>query len=135
MVAVMGAAFRRRGQLAIQIGGRQHFHWRARHSGANFDALLSEQCKRTLTDAARDNDFRPLFAQPTRKQSRCVRRRDHWLDADNFPLLGVGLHKRELSAAAKMSVQPAFDCGNCDGYHVCGFFSVGTSGAVATRIS
>jgi hypothetical protein len=45
------------------------------------------------------------------------------------------LHECELSAAAKVSVQPAFICGNCDGNHECFFSFVGVNGAVATRIS
>jgi hypothetical protein len=45
------------------------------------------------------------------------------------------LHERKLSAAAKVSVKPAFSCGNCDGYHLCFLLSAGASGAIATRIS
>jgi hypothetical protein len=45
------------------------------------------------------------------------------------------LHERELPATAKVSMKPAFGCGNCDGNHVWFFFVVGTGGAVATRIS
>ena len=134
VVTVVGAAFRRRSQFAVQIGVYQRFHRLTNDSGADFDALLGEKREGALANAARDNNLCALFAQPTREKSRRVRWRYHWLDADNFPLLGVGLHERELPAAAKMSVKPSFDCGNCDGYHVC-FFSVGTSGVVATRIS
>jgi hypothetical protein len=45
------------------------------------------------------------------------------------------LHERKFSAAAKVSVQPAFICGNCDGNHVCFVSFVGAGGAITTRIS
>ena len=135
VVAVVFAAFRRCGQLAVQIGGHQLFHCYVRGAGAHGDAVVIEIGKGALADTAGDDDTRALLAQPAREKSRRVRRRYHWLDADNFLLIRVSLHKRELSAAAKMSVKPSFDCGNCDGYHVCFYFFVGLSGAIATRIS
>ena len=108
LMTVVCATFRCRGQLAVQIGGRQLFHRCVRKSGADFDALLREQLQGALANAARDDDARALLAQPTRKKSRRVRRRRHRPDTDDFPLLRVRLHEGELSAAAKVSVKPAF---------------------------
>jgi len=67
VMAVAAATFRRRGQLAVQIGGCQLLHGRIRKSGANFDALLPEQFQGAPPDAARDDDVRALFAQPARE--------------------------------------------------------------------
>ena len=108
VVSVMFAAFRRRGQLAVQIGGCQLFHRCVRKSGANFYALLREQVQGAPPDAARDDDAGALFTQPARKKSRRVRWRDHRPDADNFSLFGVGLHECKFFAAAKVSMKPAF---------------------------
>lgn len=106
-----------------------------RFTRPDLDAFLGKDGQRPPANAAHNDDVRALFAQPARKKSRRVRRWCHRPDADNFPLLGVRLHEREFSAAAKMSVKPAFGCGNCDGDHVCFFSFVCADGAVATRIS
>ena len=83
-------------------------HCGARLARANFDALLRKQIQGAPPDAASDDDACALLAQPAREKSRHVRRRGHRPDADDFPLLGVRLHEGEFSAAAKVSVKPAF---------------------------
>jgi len=122
-------------QPAIEIRGGKRLDRGTRFTRPNLDAFLGEDGQRTLANAAHNDDARALLAQPAREKAGLVRRRGHRPDADNFPLLGVRLDERELPAAAKVSVQPAFGCGNCDGNHVCFFSFVGVDGAVATRIS
>ena len=122
-------------QPAIEIRGGKRFHRGVRFARPDLDAFLGEDGDRTLANAAHNDDLRTLLAQPARENSRRVRRRRHRPDADNFPLLGVRLHEREFSAAAKVSVKPAFGCGNCDGNHVCFVSFVGAGGAITTRIS
>ena len=122
-------------QLAIEICGGQRLDRGVRFTRPDLDAFLGEDGQRPPADATHDDDFRSLLAQPAREKSRRMRRWCHWPDADNFSLLGVRLHEGEFSAAAKVSVKPAFGCGNCDGNHLCFFSFVGVDGAVATRIS
>ena len=108
LIMVMGAAFGFVHQLAVEIRGGERIHCGARFTRPNLDALLRKQIQGAPPDAARMMTLRALLAQPARKKSRRVRRRGHRPDADNFSLLGVRLHERELSAAAKVSVKPAF---------------------------
>jgi hypothetical protein len=94
------------GRCACKKG--EHTHCGSRFTRANFDALLRKQIQGAPPDAASDDNACALLAQPARKKSRRVRRRGHRPEADDFPLLRVRLHERELSAAAKVSVEPAF---------------------------
>lgn len=107
-IMMMRAAFWFVHQLAVKIRRGERLHRGAGFARANFDALLRKQIQGTPADAARDNDVCALLVQPARKKSRRVRRRGHRPDADDFPLLGVRFHERELSAAAKVSVEAAF---------------------------
>ncbi len=109
-------------QLAIDVRGGKRLCRGTRFTRPDLDAFLGEDGQRTLANAAHNDDLRALLTQPAREKSRRVRRRCHRPDADNFPLLGVRLYEREFSAAPKVSVKPAFGCGNCDGNHV--FFSL-----------
>ena len=122
-------------QLAIEIRGGKRLRRGVRFTRPDLNAFLGEDGQRAPANAAHDDDARALLAQPARKKSRRVRRRCHRPDADDLPLIRVCLHERELSAAAKVSVKPAFGCGNCDGNHLWFFFFVGTAGAIATRMS
>ena len=95
-------------QPAGEIRGGKRLHRGIRFTRPDLDAFLGEDGQRTLANAAHNDDLRALLTQPAREKSRRVRRRCHRPDADNFPLLGVRLHERELSAASKVSVKPAF---------------------------
>ena len=134
-IVVMRAPSRFVHQPAVEIRGGQYLHRGIGFTRPDLDAFLGKDGQRPPANAAHNDDVRALLAQPAREESRRVRRRGHRPDADNFSLLGVRLHEREFSAAAKVSVKPAFDCWNCDGNHVCVFSFVGVDGAVATRIS
>ena len=108
VIMVMGAALGFVHQPAIEIRGGKRLDRGTRFTRPNLDAFLGEDGQRTLANAAHNDDARALLAQPAREKAGLVRRRGHRPDADNFPLLGVRLHERELSAAAKVSVKPAF---------------------------
>ena len=138
MVAVMvmvAATFRRAAQLAVQEGRGQFFHGGLRKTRPDGDALLFEQRECAMADAAGDDHARALFADPAGEQPRRVGWRRHGANADDLALLGVGLHEREFSAAAKVSVKPSVGRGNCDGNHGCCLSFIGAGGAVATSIS
>ena len=135
VIMVMGATLGFVHQPAVEIRGGKCLNRGVWLTRPDLDAFLGKDGQRASADAAHDDDFRSLLAQPAREQAGLVRWRGHCLDADNFPLLGVRLHEREFLAAAKMSVKPAFDCGYCDGNHVYFFSFVCADGAVATRIS
>jgi len=91
-------------QLAIEIRDGNLLGRGARFTRQNRDALQRKHIHGALPDAARNDDVRTLLAQPARKNSRRMRRRDRRFDVDYFSLIGVRLHERELPAAAKMSV-------------------------------
>jgi hypothetical protein len=135
LIMVMGAPLGLIHQLAVEIRGNKRLHRGIRFARPDLNAFLGKYGQRPSANATHDDDFHPLLAQPAREKSRRVRRRCHRPNADNFPLLGVRLYEREFSAAAKVSVQPAFGCGNCDGNHLCFVSFVGVDGAVATSIS
>ena len=134
-IMVMGAALGFVPQLAVKICCDHRFHRCAGFAGADGNALLRKKGDGTLANTAHDNHACPLLANPGREKPGCMWWRYHRPGVKDFLLFGVRLHKRELSAAAKVSVKPAFGCGNCDGNHVCFFPFVGADGAVATRIS
>jgi hypothetical protein len=108
VMAVVFAAFRRRGQLAVKIRSHHRFHRRAGFAGADCDALLREKGDGTLANAAHDDHARALLADPAWEKPRHVFRRRHRPGVENFLLFWIRLHKRKLSAAAKVSVKPAF---------------------------
>jgi hypothetical protein len=135
VVMVMSAALGFVHQSAVKICGGKRLHRGICFARPDLDAFLGEDGQRPPANAANNDDLRALLAQPARKEAGGVWRRLHRPDADDFPLLWVCLYQRELSAAAKVSVKPAFGCGNCDGNHLWFFVFVGTGGVVATRMS
>jgi hypothetical protein len=135
VIMVMGAALGFVPQLAVKICCDHRFHRCAGFAGADGNALLRKKGDGTLANTAHDNHACPLLANPRREKPRCMWWRYHRPGVKDFLLFGVRLHKRELPAAAKVSVKPAFGCGNCDGNHVCFVSFVGAGGAITTRIS
>ena len=107
MMAVVFTAPWRRGQPAIQKGGGQFFHRRSRRSGADGDAVLCKNGQRPPPDAAGDHDLRALLAQPARKKSGRVRRRNHRALVENRSPSGIHLNEGKFPAAAEMFMKPA----------------------------
>ncbi len=95
-------------QPAIDVRGGKRFCRSTRFTRPNLDAFLGEDGQGALANAAHNDDVRALLTQPAWVKSRFVRWRCHRSDAYNFSLLRVRLDERELLAAAKMSVEPAF---------------------------
>ena len=135
VIMMMGAPLGFVHQSAVKICGGKRLHRGVCFARPDLDTFLGKDGQRPPANAAHNDDLRALLAQPAREKSRGVRRRRDRPDADNFPLLRVRLYKRELSATAKMSVKPAFGCGNCNCNHVCFVSFMGVDGAVAIRIS
>lgn len=108
VIMVMGAALGFVYQPAVEIRGGKRLHRGVRFTPPDLDAFLGKDGQRAPANAAHDDNFRPLLAQPAREKAGLMRWCGHRPDADNFPLLGVRLHERELSAASKVSVKPAF---------------------------
>ncbi len=113
VILVMGAALGFVDPLAVEPGVDQFFDSCPGLSGANGDALLRKEGQRAPPDAAGDHDVGTLLVQPPREKARRVRRRHHGPGVEDFALLGVRLHQRELPAAAKVSVEAAFDRRPC----------------------
>ena len=116
VVRVMGAAFGRVEQLAVEIGMGQFCDGGPGLSGADGDASFRKEVQRTPADAAGNHDIRALLVKPAREQPGRVRRGGHGPDAENSALRGIGLHERKPGAAAKMFTEAAFGCWNGDGH-------------------
>jgi hypothetical protein len=125
VMPVMSASFRRRRQLAVQVGGHQFFDRCVRNAGTDQNRLLCKKRDGPRANSAGDDKAGALLAHPAGEKSWRVLRRNHGPGVDYFPLFRVHLHKGEFSAAAKMSVKPSVGCGNCDGYHESVFSFVG----------
>ena len=134
-IMVMGAALGFVPQLAVKICCNHRFHRCARLAGADGNALLRKKGDGTMANTAHDGHARSLLVDPAWEKPRHALRRRHRPGVDDFFVFRVCLHKRKLSAAAKMSVKTAFDCWNCDGNHGYCLSFVGTGGVLATRIS
>ena len=118
IVVVMGAAFGRIDQLAVEPGVGQFFDGGPGGSGADGDALLREKIQRAPPNAAGDHDICALLTQPAREKARRVGWRYQGPDVEDSALLGVHLDQREFPAAAKMFVQAAFGCGEGDDHRL-----------------
>ena len=114
VMAMACATLRRAGQRTTQILGDEFLHQGARLAGSHFDTLLRKKVKSTPAYSARDDCGDTLFMQPARKDSgRVGWSLDRARGQDGFAF-GIGVHKRELGAAAEMAVKPSVSDRNAD---------------------
>ena len=114
VVPVAGATCGRAGQSAVQIAGDKFLHQDARLPGSHFDALLRKQVERTPANAAGDHGADTLRVQPPWEESGHVGRGRHRARGQNGFAPSVGIHQREVRAAAEMAVEPSVSDRNGD---------------------
>lgn len=104
-MTVVLATDRRSGQPSGEIERNEGINVGIYFPGMHRDAVQGKVVERAFTDAAGDHHPYALFPQPARKRAGLVWRCGKRLGGKHGPLLGVGVHERELAAAAEMAVQ------------------------------